>query len=122
MSGAVSKPVTIDGHPYTLVFKFGTLRLAEKELGESVASVFGGDGEKIGFDAVSAVFWASLQSKHMMAREAADDLIDKAGLQQVLAWVGEGVSAYFGADEPSATPASAEGKVPKPKKAKTRKS
>ncbi len=120
MSGAVHKVLEIGGATYRLVFKFGTLRLAEKELGESIAAVFGGGGDKVGFDALSAVFWAALQPGHRVTREKSDDLIDEAGLPAVMAVLTEGISGYFGASAPVDEPAEGaetEGNVPA-KKAK----
>lgn len=125
MSGAVHKAIEIGGTTYRLVFKFGTLRLAEKELGESIAAVFGGGGEKVGFDALSAVFWAALQPGHRVTREKSDDLIDEAGLSAVMTVLTEGIGAYFGASAPADETAEAdgeEGNAPAPAKSKPRKS
>ncbi|XUU60641.1 hypothetical protein ACRAQ6_13940 [Erythrobacter sp. HA6-11] len=103
MSGAVTKVLEIGSTTYRMVFKFGTLRMAEKELGENIASVFSGGGEKVGFDVVNAVFWASLQPAHRVTREKADDLIDEAGLEAVMAQIAAGVAEYFGDDDADAS-------------------
>jgi hypothetical protein len=119
VNGASHKVIEIGGNTYRLVFKFGTLRLAEKELGESIAAVFGSGGQKVGFDAISAVFWAALQPGHRVTREKSDDLIDDAGLAAVMAVITEGISAYFGASAASAEPAPGDaGNAPPPKEAK----
>jgi hypothetical protein len=107
--------IEIGGLPYRLVFKFGTLRLAEKELGESIAAVFGGGGEKVGFDAISAVFWAALQPGHRVTREKSDDMIDEAGLPKVMEVISEGISAYFGVEAAAAGEEADEGNAPSPK-------
>lgn len=98
MSAAVQKTVEIDGGAYTLVAKFGTMRLAEKELGVSIPSLVG-NIENIGFDAISGLFWAFLQPKHRITRDAADNLIDEAGFNVIVDWVGACLSDYFGGGE-----------------------
>ena len=118
MSGPVNLPVEIGGARYSLIFKFGTMRLVEAELGQSMFDVMAA-GE-VGANALSAIFWAALQPKHRMVREASDDLIDAAGVVQIGAWIGEGLGQYFGeAEEPSLDEAlddrGTEGNGPKPR-------
>ena len=110
MSGAVTKVVEIGGQNYTLTAKFGTARLAEKELGIPIPKLMS-DVESIGFDAVSSLFWAFLQPKHMMTREGADNLIDECSVEQVTGWVGGCLAEYFGTDTKA-------GNVKKPAKRK----
>lgn len=94
MNGTLTMPVDIGGRSLKLVFKFGTLRLAERELNQgSLLEVFGAGN--FGMEATSAIFWAVLQPAHAMTREAADNLIDEAGFDQVLAWIREGMAAIF---------------------------
>lgn len=100
----------IGGVPYRLHFKFGTIRLFERELGKPIAEVFDFFGRnlseaelekaaaRIPLDAWSAFFWATLQPAHMMSREAADDLIDEAGMEQVVRWLFAGFAAYSAGD------------------------
>lgn len=100
MTGAVTIHAEIEGHnPYRLVFKFGTMRLAEKELGKPIGQVF--QSGEVSFEALSAVFWAVLQPHHGMTREAADNLVDDAGVDAMAGWIGEGIERYFGVDVPA---------------------
>lgn len=110
MSLAIVHPVTIDGVAFRLTFKFGSLRLFERELGKPVGEVFGfldGGMAETELDAAamaiplevwSAFFWAVLQPAHVMTREASDDLVDKAGLGQVVRWLLGGFAAYNAGD------------------------
>lgn len=89
----------IGDRAFTLNFNFNAMRMAEKELGQPIMSVFQKDGAgevKISFDALSALWWAVLQRKHRITREACDTLVDEAGLDAVAGWLTEGLSAYFG--------------------------
>lgn len=99
MSAAVSLPLEIGGSTYRLTFKFGTMRVAERELGRPITSELA-SGE-IGLDMLSALFWAVLQPSHLMTRDASDDLIDVAGVQVVAAAIAEGLGRYFAPDVPS---------------------
>ncbi len=96
MSAAVQVPLEIGGTVYRLTFKFGTMRTAERELGRPITSELA-KGE-IGFDMLSALFWAVLQPSHLMTREATDDLVDKAGVEPVAAAIAEGMARYFAPD------------------------
>ncbi len=110
MSSAIVHPVTIGGVSYRLHFKFGTIRLFERELGKPIGEVFAFFGRdlseaelelatsRIPLDAWSAFFWAVLQPAHVMSREAADDLIDVAGTEQVVRWLFAGFAAYSAGD------------------------
>ena len=108
------KPVEIGDRALTLNFNFTTMRLAEKELGAPIHSLFNG-GDAVGFEAMSVIWWAALHRKHRMTREATDMLVDEAGLEQVTTWIVEGLSEYSGtadADGPDMTnPAGEEGKA-----------
>lgn len=97
MSAAVVKPVAIGGRTWRLTFKFGTIRIFERELGKPLAEAFpkGEDAAPVALDTLSALFWASLQPAHRLTRDAADDLVDEAGIEAVGGWIGEGLSAYF---------------------------
>lgn len=90
-----SNLIEIDGRPYTLTFNFTTARTAEKEIGQPLTKLLQKPDE-IGMDAMSAIWWASLQRGHRMTREGADALIDIAGLEPVAKWVAEGLTGYFG--------------------------
>ena len=104
MAAPVTLPVEIGGRTFTLSFKFGTIRVFERELGVPLAEAFGGKADseddaaalaaKIPLDTWSALFWAALQPAHMMTREGADDLIDAAGLEKVVDWCSRGLAAY----------------------------
>lgn len=98
MSGAVFVPVVIGVLTYRLVFKFGTMRIAERELGNPITDEL--TSGSVSLDVLSCLFWAALQPGHRMTREASDDLIDSAGIEQVGKWIGEGVTAYFGVGKP----------------------
>lgn len=90
-----------------LVFKFGTLRKAETELGRTLTkSMAGGD---MGFDEVSAVFWAALQPSLMISRDGSDNLIDIVGPVAATKAVMEGIAAVFGSMEPDASAAETKG-------------
>lgn len=94
MASAVVKNVEIGDEVYTLTAKFGTMRAAETELGTSIPKLMV-DPENVGFDAMSALFWAFLQPQHRMTREGSDALVDIVGFEQVTKWVGEALSQYF---------------------------
>jgi hypothetical protein len=109
MSAAVELPAAIAGKVYVLTFKFGSMRLAERELGRKITAVFSGL-EDLGLDEVSALFWAVLQTRHAMDRDASDALIDEAGIVAVVGWIARGLADYF---EPGdAEPGAAEGNAP----------
>jgi hypothetical protein len=105
---AIVHPVEIGGVPYRLHFKFGTIRLFEREMGRPLAEVFDFVGKsaaevedasaRIPLDAWSAFFWAVLQPTHLMTREASDALIDDAGLETVVRWLFAGFAAYNAGD------------------------
>lgn len=90
-----------------LVFKFGTIRAAEQALGQPLTSL----GGTMGFDAISAIFWAVLQPSLRITQEGSDDLIDELGVEAVTAKIGEGLAAYFGTAETGA--GAGEGKAAK---------
>lgn len=97
---AVQLPVTIGERTLNLVFKFGTIRLAEQELGRPISAEMASGNA--GLDLISALFWAVLQPSLKITREGSDDLVDEAGFEQVAAWIGTGISRYFGGgDEPA---------------------
>lgn len=104
MSAAVQLPVTIGNTAANLVFKFGTLRQAEQELGRPITAELASGN--VGMDVLSALFWAVLQPSLRITREASDDMVDEVGVEQVAAWIGEGLTRYFagehGADESAA--------------------
>lgn len=97
-----TKLITVGENALTLTFNFGTMRIAEKELGEPIYSAFkkeaGADGDqyRVSFDALSAIWWAALQRKHRLTRDGADALVDEAGFEQVATWIAEGLGEYFG--------------------------
>ena len=88
--------IEIDGQPYTLTFNFGMARLAEYEIGKHLITAI---SEGVSLDTLSAGWWASLQRKHCMTRDAADNLVDAAGMAEVAKWITEGLTAYFGASD-----------------------
>jgi len=90
----VRKLVEIGEDAYTLSFNFGSIRLAEAELGQPVFSVMKTD-EPLSLNAVSAIWWSTLQAKHRMTREGADALVDKAGVDAVIEWVITGLGEYI---------------------------
>jgi len=105
MAAAITLPVDIDGNTWKLTFKFGTIRIFEVELGQTMAETFGvfkaGDEDQaeevaksIKMEVWSALFWSALQPAHRITREAADDLIDAAGIAQVIEWCLRGLAAY----------------------------
>lgn len=105
MSAAITVPVVIGTNTWRLTFKFGTIRIFEVELGKTMAEAFGDFGagdeaaaeaaaRKIPMDVWSALFWAALQPAHRVTREASDDLVDEAGLPQVIEWCLRGLAAY----------------------------
>lgn len=89
------KRIEIDDRAFTLNFNFTTMRMAEKELGAPIHTIFNG-GQAVGFEAMSVIWWASLNRKHRMTREATDALVDEAGLEQVTKWIVEGLGEYSG--------------------------
>lgn len=112
------KRIEIDDRAFTLNFNFTTMRMAEKELGAPIHMIFN-DGQAVGFEAMSVIWWAALNRKHKMTREATDTLVDEAGLGQVTTWIIEGLNEYSGtgkdegaadADPAPADAGSAEGK------------
>lgn len=94
MSAAVKLPATIGGQEFRLTFKFGVMRQAEQELGRPITTELASGA--VGLDVLSCLFWAALQPDHRMSRDASDDLVDTAGLEQVGKWIGDGVGRYFG--------------------------
>lgn len=116
MSGAVTKQVEIHGSTYTLTAKFGTARLAEKEIGMPIPRMMQ-DVSAVGFDAISCLFWAFLQPRHQMTRDGSDNLVDEAGVEKVTEWVGECLAEYFGAGEDAGDKDVDSGKKPKSRKA-----
>lgn len=107
MSAAVTRQVEINGTTYNLAFKFGTMRVAETEIGRSIAD-WGG-----GLDVLSAVFWAALQPAHKITREGSDNLVDHIGVEALSELIADGVKAYMGGGDET------EGNAPKAKKGKT---
>lgn len=118
-----AKFVTIGDNALTLTFNFGTMRIAEKELGEPIYSAFkkepgaGGadDQYRVSFEALSVIWWAALQRKHRMSRDGADALVDEAGLETVAAWIADGLSEYFGGAKKAEGDADAEPETDEPK-------
>lgn len=96
MSGAVIVPAMIAGQSLRLTFKFGTMALAERELGQPVTDALARGS--MGLDMLGCLFWAALQPAHRMTRAASDDLVDEAGIEAVAGWVGKGLAQYFGGD------------------------
>lgn len=94
MSAAVIKQIEIGDQTFTLVAKFGTMRNAERELGMPITKI----GENMGFDALSALFWAFLQPKHRMTRDASDNLVDEFGIETLGTTIAEMLTGYFGTD------------------------
>jgi hypothetical protein len=81
---------------FNLVFKFGTIRAVEAELGRPITQELAtGD---IGLDMLSGLFWAVLQPSLAITREGSDDLIDEAGIEVVTQWMTEGLIRYFSGD------------------------
>lgn len=117
MSAAVTKVLEAGGQRHELVFKFGTLRMAEAELGKPIPSI---SGENFGFDTISAVLWAVLQPRHKITREASDDLVDHYGLEVIAKTIMAGLADYMspgedGADAAEAGNVVADPAPPKPK-------
>ena len=83
--------IDINGRNQELAFKFGTMRKAEQALGQPLPAVL---SDKLGFDAISAIFWASVGGSK--TRDETDDMIDQAGMAAVMAVVSEGLAEYFG--------------------------
>lgn len=115
-----AKTVDIGGQAYTLKFNFGMARLAERELGQSLMSAFRAEGDgqaRVSLDAISAIWWASLQANHPMTRDESDELVDGAGFGAVGQWVADGLGDYFSAGSAKAgAPGKARTKrVPKPR-------
>lgn len=117
MSGPIVHAVQIGGIPYRLCYKFGSLRLFERELGKTLAEALPltienaavlSDAEieaeltaragKIPLEVWSALWWAVLQPHHMMTRDASDSLIDEAGPDMVVRWLLGGTAAYSAGD------------------------
>lgn len=106
MSQAIKHTVKIGDISYTLVFKFGTIRLFEQALGRPLAEALPefrdgmseAEAEKavksVTLDVWSSLFWAVLQPGHRMTQEGTDDLIDEAGPEQVVEWLLRGIAAY----------------------------
>lgn len=86
----------IGGMPRTFVFKFGTMRRAEQELGRPLpADMAAGN---IGFDAISAIFWAALQPSLAITRDGSDDLIEEMGVADATVLIMDGLGRVFGQD------------------------
>lgn len=96
MATAVTIPVKVGERSLNLVFKFGTIREAEAALGRPVTADLASGN--IGFEMISALWWAVLQPSLMITREGADDLVDEAGVEAVTGWIAEGLTRYFGGD------------------------
>lgn len=108
MAVPVQKRVEIGERALTLNFNFTTMRLAEKELGSPIHVLFADSGANVGFDALSVLWWACLNRKHRMVRDATDALVDEVGIEQVTEWITEGIAEYTGggqAPETGTTPA-----------------
>jgi len=67
MSALVEKQMAIGGRDYTLAFSFGSMRRAEKEIGQSIPNLMAQGG--IGFDHGGTIFWAVLQRDHKLSME-----------------------------------------------------
>ncbi len=107
----MSGPVTIQLEAgnrgvLNLVFKFGTIRQAEQALGKPLTGL----GGNMGFDAISAIFWAVLQPSLRITQEGSDDMIDELGIEKITAKIGEGLSSYFGKTETGEESAAKKGK------------
>ena len=102
MSGAVIRSIELNGATYTSKFSFMTMRLADEVLPGGL------EGESGGVSRLSALFWASLQSKHRISRDASDNLVDELGLDAFREFMEEAMTAYKGpavsADEGNAKP------------------
>lgn len=110
MASEYHHPLEAGGRTLNLVFKFGTMRVAERELGRPLTSALAsGD---VGFDELSAIFWAALQPSLKITREASDDLVDEIGVEAVTKAVLVGVSRVFGKD-PGESAAPGEAKAAK---------
>ncbi|MGB3844309.1 MAG: hypothetical protein WA940_00430 [Sphingopyxis sp.] len=91
------KHVEIGDAALTLHFNFGMMRVAEKEIGSPIFSAFKAmQSGEVSLDIISVLWWAALNRKHKMTREAADNLVDDAGMDQVATWVMEGLTEYMG--------------------------
>lgn len=101
------KRIDIGDRALTLNFNFTTMRVAEKELGAPIHTIFNSEAGAVGFEAMSVIWWAALNRKHKMTREATDQLVDEAGLEQVTTWIVEGLSEYSGTGDASADDAPA---------------
>lgn len=113
MSAAVSMPVQIGNRTVTLNFQFSTIRYFEEATGQRLHHAFpflnipeGDDpaaaqaaraaaADDVPWGTWAALFWASLQRGLKMTREAADDLIDEAGFEQVVMWCMAGLVAHL---------------------------
>jgi len=95
MTGKVVKTIEIGDQPYTLVAKFGTMVAAEREIGMPIPKL----ADNMGFDAISALFWAFLQPKHRMTRDASNNLVDDFGIEKTGELVASMLTDYFGGSE-----------------------
>lgn len=107
------KNVEIGDVALTLHFNFGMMRVAEKEIGSPIFSAFKAmEAGEVSLDIISVLWWAALNRKHKMTREAADNLVDDAGMDQVAKWVMEGLTDYMGGSKAKEEPV---GNAPKAK-------
>lgn len=128
MTASVLLPVEIAGHPYRLFFDFGMQRHFERETGQRIdhAFPFLRIGEVDPTARESAItkaadqvlnstwctaFWAALQKNHMITIEGADDLVNKAGFENVVNWVMRGIVAHLAGDPALAEEGALEGKA-----------
>lgn len=117
MGAAFVKTVNAGEHgDLRLVFDFSTMRRAEQELGQPLPSDLASGN--IGFNMISAVFWAALQRDRMMTRDGTDELVTQLGVKEVTALVMEGMQRIFGVGETDPAGEAPAGNVKTPKAAK----
>ena len=98
MAGAVNVPLDAgDRGTLNLVFKFGTIGDAERELGAPLTTAMASG--TLGFDALGAIFWAVLQPSLRITREGSNDLVDELGVEAITGAIVKGLGQYFGGGE-----------------------
>ena len=76
---------------YALTFGMGTMMEAEEYARMSALDLVSSGS----LSHYATLFWAVLQPQHPMTRAEAVDLIDRAGINQVIEWIGKGVGGFF---------------------------
>ena len=91
------KSIEIDGAEYTLVMDLNAIRSVEAELSTATKDAVFNDilkaAERGQYRAISGLFWASLLRHHKLSMAQVDELIDKAGMEQLAATLAQAVVA-----------------------------